>query len=94
MVCSQMSRGTVETLTAERDTGQVLPTIMIAGSKDVSMAAQAMKAGASDFIEKPVSGNELPASVTRAGVVAGFDQAVRLARERGEPHCRPDAAPA
>lgn len=46
--------------------GHHLPAIMITGSSDVAMAVEAMKTGASDFIEKPVSGDELLASVTRA----------------------------
>ncbi|CAN5221517.1 chemotaxis protein CheB [soil metagenome] len=46
--------------------GHHLPAIMITGNSDVSMAVEAMKTGASDFIEKPVSGAELLASVTRA----------------------------
>ena len=46
--------------------GQQLPTIMITGSGAVPMAVQAMKAGAVDFIEKPVGHVELPASVKRA----------------------------
>jgi two-component system CheB/CheR fusion protein len=39
---------------------------MITGNSDVRMAVQAMKAGASDFIEKPISRDELLASVERA----------------------------
>ena len=49
-----------------RDSGDRLPAIMITGSSDVQMAVQTMKAGASDFIEKPVSAPELIASVKRA----------------------------
>ena len=46
--------------------GHRLPAVMITGNGDVSMAVQAMKAGASDFIEKPVGRNELLASIERA----------------------------
>lgn len=46
--------------------GHHLPAIMITGNSDVAMAVEAMKTGASDFIEKPVSCIELLASVTRA----------------------------
>jgi two-component system CheB/CheR fusion protein len=49
-----------------RGAGHSLPSIMITGSSDVSMAVHAMKAGASDFIEKPISRSELLASVDRA----------------------------
>ena len=48
------------------DAGHRLPAIMITGNSDVPMAVQAMKAGASDFIEKPISRDELLASVERA----------------------------
>ena len=56
----------IELLRQLRDAGHRLPAIMITGNSDVRMAVQAMKAGASDFIEKPISGDELLASVERA----------------------------
>jgi two-component system CheB/CheR fusion protein len=48
------------------DSGEHLPAIMITGNSDVKMAVQAMKAGALDFIEKPISRSDLIASVERA----------------------------
>jgi two-component system CheB/CheR fusion protein len=56
----------LELLQRLRDTGQRLPAIMITGNSDVPMAVQAMKAGASDFLEKPIRHSELLASVQRA----------------------------
>jgi two-component system CheB/CheR fusion protein len=53
-------------LTKLRDAGHVLPAIMITGNSDVAMAVQAMKAGAVDFIEKPVRAADLLASIHRA----------------------------
>lgn len=44
----------------------LLPAIMITGNSDVPMAVQAMKAGAIDFIEKPVGASDLIASIERA----------------------------
>ena len=46
--------------------GHHLPAIMITGNGDVRMAVQAMKAGAVNFIEKPVRREELLASIDRA----------------------------
>jgi two-component system CheB/CheR fusion protein len=46
--------------------GPHLPAIMITGESDVAIAVEAMKAGAIDFIEKPVGRNELVASLDRA----------------------------
>ena len=43
-----------------------LPAIMITGHSNVPMAVEAMKFGAADFIDKPVSAEELLASVARA----------------------------
>ena len=43
-----------------------LPAIMITGHGDIAMAVRAMKAGATDFLEKPVRTEELLASIERA----------------------------
>ena len=43
-----------------------LPAIMITGHGDIAMAVQAMKAGAADFLEKPIRPDELLASIERA----------------------------
>ncbi len=56
----------LELLQRLRDGGHRLPAIMITGNSDVPMVVQAMKAGASDFIEKPIGRSELLASVERA----------------------------
>jgi two-component system, chemotaxis family, CheB/CheR fusion protein len=56
----------LELLQRLSDAGHRLPAIMITGSSDVPMAVQAMKAGASDFIEKPIGSSELLASVEHA----------------------------
>jgi two-component system, chemotaxis family, CheB/CheR fusion protein len=49
-----------------KDAGDTLPAIMITGHSDVAIAVEAMKAGASDFIEKPIGAKDLLTSVARA----------------------------
>jgi two-component system CheB/CheR fusion protein len=56
----------IELLRLLHDEGHSLPAIMITGDSDVAVAVLAMKAGAMDFIEKPVGAEELLASVARA----------------------------
>ena len=46
--------------------GVALPVVMITGHGNIPMAVQAMREGAADFLEKPVSGGQLLASVARA----------------------------
>ena len=56
----------IELLERLRAAGHAVPAIVITGQSDVPMAIRAMKAGASDFIEKPVERPGLLASVARA----------------------------
>jgi two-component system CheB/CheR fusion protein len=56
----------VELLRRLHDRGERLPAIVITGSSDVPMAVEAMKAGAADFIEKPITRSELLASLNSA----------------------------
>jgi len=56
----------LELLHRLREAGHQLPAIMITGSSDVAVAVEAMKAGASDFIEKPIGSDELLACIERA----------------------------
>ena len=58
--------GGLDLLLRLRGVGDSLPAIMITGSSDVPMAVQAMKAGAADFIEKPIAAADLIASIDRA----------------------------
>ncbi len=61
----------LELLVRLKEMGSKLPTIMITGKSDVPMAVQAMKSGASDFLEKPFDRAELIASIERAMVQSG-----------------------
>jgi two-component system, chemotaxis family, CheB/CheR fusion protein len=56
----------LELLAELKRAGHGLSAIMITGRGDVGIAVQAMKAGACDFIEKPISRADLLAAVTRA----------------------------
>jgi two-component system CheB/CheR fusion protein len=56
----------IDLLERLRKDGRHLPALMITGQSDVHMAVTAMKAGALDFIEKPVGRVELLASISRA----------------------------
>jgi two-component system CheB/CheR fusion protein len=56
----------LELLQRLHDDGHRLPSIMITGNSDVPMAVEAMKAGALDFIEKPIGREELIAGIERA----------------------------
>lgn len=64
------------------DRGETLPVVILTGHGDIAMAVQAMRAGAVDFLEKPVNREQLLASVARA---IDVDRSVRRhQRERSE----------
>jgi two-component system CheB/CheR fusion protein len=66
-----------------KDEGSRLVSIMITGQGDVPMAVEAMRAGAADFIEKPIRRNELFASI---------EQALEHIRDSGKLSVRREAA--
>jgi len=68
--------------------GAIIPVIFISGHADVPMAVAGLKAGAQDFIEKPVDDVKLVAAINRA-ISAKFErqaasQAAREAEQRFE----------
>ena len=65
----------VQRLLAKRE--MTVPVIIVTGYGDVAMAVRAMRAGAIDFIEKPVARDHLIASVERA-IEAGRNVRRRL----------------
>ncbi len=60
----------MDVLAKLRGDGDRIPAIMITGSSDVAMAVGAMKAGAFDFIEKPIGNGDLLACLARAIAVS------------------------
>ena len=68
VVCDVRLRGKsgLEWLSDLRRLDQDLPVILITGHGDISMAVQAMRNGAYDFIEKPCSSEQLVSVVRRA----------------------------
>ena len=68
------------------DSGHRLPAIMITGFSDVAIAVQAMKAGATDFIEKPIGPAELRAGVERALDLSRDSGKLRAVRQNAADH--------
>ena len=64
-----------------KDKNQSVPSIMITGHSDVQMAVRAMKAGASDFFEKPISATELLSSIEQV-----FDRSKDVGKARAWRH--------
>lgn len=62
--------GGMEVIAKLRAEGDHIPAIMITGSSDVAMAVGAMKAGAFDFIEKPIANRDLFECLARAIAVS------------------------
>ena len=76
----------LELLKQLRASGDDLPAIVITGNSDVPMAVEAMKAGASDFVEKPIAASDLIACIERA-LERSRDSAKRSAwREEAKMH--------
>jgi two-component system CheB/CheR fusion protein len=75
-----------ELLTKLDQSGRRLPAVMITGSSDVHIAVEAMKAGASDFLEKPVSPNDLLTVVDRALELAADSSKLIQWREAATQH--------
>ena len=78
LVDAQMpGMGGVALLRRLKSEGTRLPAIMITGQGDVPMAVEAMRAGAADFIEKPIRRDELFTSIEHAlGQTRDFGQVV------------------
>jgi two-component system CheB/CheR fusion protein len=76
----------LELLHQLRRNGDDLPAVMISGSSEVSIAVDAMKAGASDFIEKPFGRSEVLQSVARA-LEHSLDANKKLAWAQEATHC-------
>ncbi|WP_425033079.1 response regulator FixJ [Pelagibacterium sp.] len=78
----------IELLQRLRKNGNTLPVIVVTGHGDVLAAVDAMKAGASDFIEKPFSEEAMLATLTRVCAAAQEKSQVRhqhqMAREKLE----------
>lgn len=76
----------LELLQQLRRNGDDLPAVMISGSSEISVAVEAMKAGASDFIEKPFGRSELLQSVAQA-LEHSHDANKKLAWVQEATHC-------
>jgi len=63
-----------------RETGQSLPIVFLTGHGDIPMSVQAVKAGAADFLTKPVTSDALANAVRTAFENDAADRAARAER--------------
>lgn len=79
-------RDGIQVMRALQDRGAKFLTIMLTGQGDISLAVQAMKAGATDFLEKPYDPhhllNLLDEAFARFSETSGIAQRREQARER------------
>ncbi|OZB21124.1 response regulator, partial [Acidiphilium sp. 34-64-41] len=71
-------RSGIDLLRAVRDGGDDTPVVMLSGVSDATLAVEALRAGAADFIEKPVNPAELLSRIDRA-IALGQDLTARRA---------------
>jgi len=62
--------------------GDALPTIIITGNGGISMAVEAMRAGAADVVEKPITVRKLLTAVDKALVLSQHARGKQLAAGR------------
>jgi FixJ family two-component response regulator len=86
LVCDLRMPG-IDGLTLQRElnaTGMGPPIIFLTGFAEVSVAVEAMRHGAFDFVEKPFSPQALLAKIQAALELSKTDYAKRLARQTAE----------
>ena len=69
-----------------RETGQSLPIVFLTGDGDIRMSVQAIKAGAADFLTKPVTSDALAHAVRTAFDKDAADRVARAERAMLEWH--------
>jgi two-component system response regulator FixJ len=83
VVCDVRMPGTdgIQFVREQARRGFGLPVILISGHADVPMAVEGIKAGAEDFIEKPVDDAELVGAINRSLVRATESKSAKNAHE-------------